>query len=192
MWFIKIISVIAQILVILLAGFLVSQFSFKQFSESRFKSLEEKLTARIDQDRQYLNDKIITVSDNVNRYQTNREERAKLYGQRIDELYALYKENPEPILKASELVVSKPREKSDEVKDDGSAKKLLDANLKYTESRINKIAEQLDNNWNEGKSRLEVLDARIRVLESENRALKTQPRIMNTNNNLNNVNVNGR
>ena len=68
-------------------------------------------------------------------------------------------------------------------------RKVMDANLTYSDNRINKIAEIQDSYQVSTSRRLDIMDDRIKSLEKENKALKQQQKIVN--NNLNSVVVNG-
>lgn len=150
MWITKIIGVLAQLCVIILAILLVYQFSSKQIYDGRIDSIERDLTAKIDDNKKYLNDKIIVQQDNVNRYIQLREDRANLFAQRLDTLYDLYKKDPAPVDNAS---LPKPI--------DPVVEHPIDKNFTYLEQRINKVDEKADTNNNKLESRLNILEQRV-------------------------------
>jgi len=174
MW-LRALNVLSQITIIILALVIVVTMSKKQVIDSTFSSFEQKITARLDEDRKRLDDKVSTVQDNLNKYQLHREQRAQLFSERLDELYALYKKDPTPIVNAN-----------------ASAAKIVantldpapEKNFIYLESKSNKIDEKLDNLDNKLSGRVSVLEQRVESLQKEN---KNATKVIQTNINNNSI-----
>lgn len=162
MWIIKIIGVVTQFCIIILALLLIYQFSSRQLYESRIDSVEKRLETKIDQNKTYFNEKITTQQDNVNRYIQLREDRAKLYSSRIDTLYDLYQKDPTPIeQKTSGAAVGAAIAKDTAP---------VDANMGYIENKINRVDEKVDSNNSKTTSRLEVIEQKLFNIQTSTRA----------------------
>lgn len=168
----KTITLIAHFSVILLAIVLVGTIASKEVNTASLESLKKELNAELHRESINLNTKILSLKENLETYQYTREARAKLYGDRIDTLYNLYKENPSKI------------------EGDGAVIDFNNNNnLLYLESRINKIAALVDNNSNTLQTKVDILESKVKSLEQENKTLKLQQKVVNNNLNSNVVNV---
>lgn len=167
----KTITLIAHFSVILLAIVLVGTIASKEVNTASLESLKKELKAELNRESINLNTKILSLKENLETYQSTREARAKLYGDRIDTLYNLYKENPSKI------------------EGDGAVVEVSNNNILYLESRINKIASLVDNNNNALQTKVDILESKVKSLEQENRTLKLQQKVVNNNLNNNVVNV---
>lgn len=159
MW-LKVLNVLAQIIIIILALVVVFTMSKKQMIDSTFSSFQKRIDEQLAEDRKHYDERIGMVQDNLNRYQLNREQRAKFLTTRIDELYDLYKKDPSPILKSN----NPPLETSSQAQPEIPV--FLDKNFTYVETRLNKIDERLDINYNKLEGRLNILEQRVNLLNS--------------------------
>lgn len=178
MWY-KILSVVAQISILILAIVLIVSIATRQASLAPVEALEKRVNVKLDSQQSYLNEKIKTVQDNLDRYQQIREARAQLFGERLDEMYKLYVKDPTP------LMVSAPKFAQDDKlpsTDIEQCKKIIDSNVVYLENKTNKVSQTADELRTETTSRLGVLEARVKALENENRVLKTESKVINNNN----------
>lgn len=185
MW-LRAINVISQITIIILAVVIVITMSKKQMMDSTFNSFEAKINARLDEDHKRYTERINTVQNNLNIYQLNREQRAQLYSKRIDELYELYKKDPNSIDSASSSYSGKVAASTLQPDKETQAPVLLDKNFNYVETRINKIDERLDVNYNKLDVRLNILEQRINLLNSNRNS-----NVKVIQNNLNNQTITG-
>lgn len=169
----KIIGVITQLCIIILALLLFYQFSSKQASDNRIDSIERSLNQKIDDDRKYLNDKITVQQDNVNRYIQLREDRAKLYSKRLDDLYDLYQKDPTPIDEAN------PRKQPEQITTPSRAE---EKNTSYIEQRLNKAEDRIDVNNNKLSNRIDILEQRVLNIQG---VRSSGVKVINTNLNTN-------
>lgn len=174
MW-LKSLNVLSQTIIIILALVVVFTMSKTQVIDSRFNSFQKQIDDQLANDRKRYDEKIGIVQDNLNRYQLNREQRAKLITSRVDELYDLYKKDPTPISNRSTaaLIVA-----------DNTP--ILEKNFSYFESKINRTDEKLDVMDNRLSSRFTVIEQRIEALQvdKKNNSKVIQNSIQTVNNNI--------
>lgn len=176
MW-LKALNVLAQIIIIILALVVVFTMSKKQMIDSTFSSFQKRIDEQLAEDRKHYDEKIGMVQDNLNRYQLNREQRAKFLTTRIDELYDLYKKDPTPITHHS--TPSPPSLATENTS-------IVDKNFSYFESKINRTDEKLDVMENRLSSKVTILEQRVEALQvdKKNNSKVIQNSIQTVNNNI--------
>lgn len=178
MW-LKALNVISQITIIILALIIVIAMSKKQVIDSTFTSFEAKIQARLEDDRKHFDEKVLMVQDNLNRYQLNREQRAQHFSERLDELYSLYKKNPDPIILANSQTPGK-------IVADTVDPSVGDKNFSYLESKANRIDEKVDSVDSRLSSKVLVLEQRVESLQADKKSNTKviQNNIQTVNNNV--------
>lgn len=176
MW-LKSLNVLSQTIIIILALVIVITMSKTQLIDSRFTSFQKQIDDQLSNDRKHYDEKIGIVQDNLNRYQLNREQRAKLITSRVDELYDLYKKDPTPITNHS--TTSPPVLVAENTS-------IVDKNFSYFESKINRTDEKLDVMENRLSSKVTILEQRVEALQvdKKNNSKVIQNSIQTVNNNI--------
>lgn len=162
MW-LRVINVISQITIIILAVVIVITMSKKQMLDSTFSSFEAKINTRLEEDRLHYDEKVKMVQDNLNRYQLSREQRAQHFNKRLDELYSLYKKDPSIINEANPdlpATIAKPE------------LPVSDKNIQYIETRINRVDEKVDNLDNRITSKISVMEKKVELIEQQSKTTK--------------------
>ncbi len=170
----KAITFMAHFSVLLLAMILIGTIASKEVNTASIEALKKEFKTEIQKENRDLNSKILSLKENLETYQATREARAKLYAERIDTLYDLYRNDPSKIERSAT---------------DTSIIPATSENFSFLESRINKVNTSLDDKTNALETKLSILESKVKNLENENRDLKTQQKVVNNNLNNNVVNV---
>ncbi|RYY51362.1 MAG: hypothetical protein EOO06_01120 [Chitinophagaceae bacterium] len=150
MW-LRILSVTSQITIIILAIVIVITMSKKQLIDSTFTSFEYKINAQLTEDRKRVDEKINTVQANLDRYQLNREQRAAHFTAKLDELYALYKQDPSRIASTNTpTIISAPEANN---------------NFIYLETKLNKLDEKIDKTDNRLSSKVSIIEKKVEGIQ---------------------------
>lgn len=85
MW-LKVVSALANVVIILLAVVLVFVMTKKENFDNSMEAFERRVNNRLEDDRRYLEEKTNRVQQNLDTYQSARESRARIFGDRLDAL----------------------------------------------------------------------------------------------------------
>jgi hypothetical protein len=173
----KVLNGFAQGSIVILALVLVTTITTKHTQNLALEDFQNKVNERFEINKTYYDGKIKNLEDTLNTYQSTREGRAKLYAQRLDELYNLYKQNPDPIDKATggrligiEIAEKIPTKPADN----------------YLEQRLNKVEDKVDSNQNRVSARLDIVEQRVLNIQGGSRA--SNIKVVNNNLNSNTIN----